>query len=163
MEDQKSLTFRLESYLMQLSDINRRWMQWLTEHESSAVSRNTMQLLAMEGSAQSLFGELAQIVADREQLLADAKLIGLDCSDLSSLARKLPAWEKPTLRNSLATARAQISNLQRLHVATWVVISQAGRFYGESMHLLLIGNHPHVYTDDRAGDLGGGRLLDASL
>ncbi|MEO8271707.1 MAG: hypothetical protein ABI557_18435, partial [Aureliella sp.] len=117
MEAEKSLTFRLESYLVQLADVNRRWTEWLAGSELAAVSQNSEGLLALQPQAETLFQELEQVIADRQQLLDDARQSGLPHSDLTSMARRLPAWDKPSLRNGLLAARQQLANLRRLHVA----------------------------------------------
>lgn len=163
MDIEKSLTFRLESYLLQLADINRRWSQWLASIELATVSRDPQSLSSLEPSASALFAELKQVVANREQLLVDAQASGLPHSDLSALARHLPAWRKAAFRASLLQARVQLSNLRRLHVATWVFISQAVSFYADSMQLLMAGAQPHVYLQSGNKDTTGGRLLDANL
>jgi hypothetical protein len=163
MEAEKSLTFRLETYLMQLADIHHRWSQWLADSEQAALSPTPDQLLALEPSAALLFQELQQILSDRQQLLNDAQQVGLAAHDLTSLAQLLPAWERPALRQSLFVARQQLTHLRRLHVAAWVLISQAFQYYRDSLQLLMVGNHPHVYQQASQTDTGGGRLLDASL
>jgi hypothetical protein len=164
MDDATSLTFRLESYLAQLADINRRWTQWLADSESAAMRQNVSELQTIEASAQPLFEELAQVVTDREELLADASRSGLACSDLKSLAVCLPAWEKPALRRSVAAARQQLAHLRRLHVATWVLTHHALQHYNGSMQLMTAGTaQRHVYTSDDKADTTGGRLLDANL
>ncbi len=163
MEAEKSLTFRLETYLVQLADVNRRWTQWLSDSELAVAGRESRQLLALESAATSLFQELQQVVVDRQQLLDDACQAGWEAPDLTSLAQCLPAWDRPALRQSLNMARWELANLRRLHVATWVLISQAVHFYNDTLQLLMVGNQPHVYQHGRPTDTGGGRLLDASL
>lgn len=178
MEAEKSLTFRLETYLVQLADINRRWTVWLNECELGVLERSNPRgqpsglLVNGEGSpenhalgstATSLFAELQQVIEDRKQILADARQAGLVAVDLTELARLLPAWDKPALRQSLLVARSQLANLRRLHVATWVLISQAFHFYSDTLQMLIVGSTPYVYQHGGQTDLGGGRLLDASL
>lgn len=163
MEAEKSLTFRLETYLVQLADVNRRWTGWLADNELAAAGQDPQVLLALEPEANSLFKELQQVVGDRQQLLQDARQSGLDAADLTSLARLLPAWDKPALRHSLALAGQQLANLRRLHVAAWVLLSQALNYYSDSLQMLMIGERPHVYQQGSQTDTGGGRLLDASL
>ena len=178
MEAEKSLTFRLETYLVQLADINRRWTVWLNDCELGVLERSNPRQqpsgLLVNGeeapenhplgsTAKSLFAELQQVIEDRKQILADARQAGLVAVDLTELARLLPAWDKPALRQSLLVARSQMANLRRLHVATWVLISQAFHFYNDTLQMLMVGSTPHVYQHGRQTDLGGGRLLDASL
>ncbi len=179
MEAEKSFTFRLETYLVQLADINRRWTEWLKDSETAALAKNsgrprvanesvaheipTPAIAALEITAKSLFAELQQAILNRQQLLSDAQQAGLAAPDLTTLARQLPAWEKPALRQSLAVARGQLANLRRLHFASWVLISQVFHYYNDSLQLLMVGNTPHVYQQGRQTDTGGGRLLDASL
>ena len=164
MEDAPALTFRLESYLLQLADINRRWTQWLSDNESAVIRQLVPDPQTLADTAQPLFDELAQAVADREKLLGDAKQCGVVCSDLQTLARSLPAWGKPALRNSIANARQQLAHLRRLHVATWVLTHQTLQLHNGSMQLMSEGNaKPHVYTTDEKSDTKGGRLLDANL
>jgi hypothetical protein len=163
MEAENSLTFRLEAYLMQLADLHRRWSRWLADSELAALGRDPKQLLALEPSAAELFQDLRQAQVDRQQLLEDARLAGLAAPDLTALAQLLPAWERPALRQSLIIAGQQLTHLRRLHVAAWVLISQACQFYRDSLQLLMVGNHPHVYQQTHPTDTSGGRLLDASL
>lgn len=66
------------------------------------------------------------------------------------------------MRSSLLAARQQLANLRRLHVATWVLLSQLLHFYQESMQLLMLGYPPHVYQSGLQVETGG-RLLDQSL
>ncbi len=163
MEVDQSLTFRLESYLRRLADVNRRWTDWLARSELAAVSQDSGKLLALQPQADVLFQELQQVIVDRQQLLDDARQNGLPHSDLTSLARRLPAWDKSNLRSSLLIARQQLANLRRLHVATWVLLSQLLHFYQDSMQMLMLGYTPHVYHSERQAETGGGRLLDQSL
>ncbi len=178
MEAEKSLTFRLETYLIQLADINRRWTTWLIDCELGALKRDYRPMQPqglldhrhaishdnpLASTANSLFAELQQVVEDRQQILIDARQAGFVAADLTALARLLPAWDKPALRQSLLAARSQLANLRRLHVASWVLISQAFHFYNDTLQMLMVGSTPYVYQHGRQTDLGGGRLLDASL
>jgi hypothetical protein len=162
MDDAKSLSFRLESYLLQLSDICRRWTEWLAGGEAAATSQNLDELRSLEPIAAQLFAELEQVLEDRRRLLADAQLTGLPHHNLNTLARHLPAWEKSTLRSAMALAGQQLSSLRRLHVATWVLLHHATQFYDGTLHLLMAGSQPHVYVTRNDSDTCGGRLLDAS-
>lgn len=74
MEAEKSLTFRLESYLVQLADINRHWSDWLAGSELAAVSRDSRKLQALQPEAEVLFQELQQVIVNRQQLLDDAQM-----------------------------------------------------------------------------------------
>lgn len=163
MEDANLLTVRLESYLTRLSAANRLWSEWLSGNELAAGDIDNLPLEALQPEAEVLFDELKQVIADRQQLLNDARQCGLPHSDLASLAQHLPAWSKPGLRTSLMLARQELANLRRLHVATWVMLNQALQYYQGSLQLLMVGNLPHVYHSHRHEETGGGRLLDQSL
>lgn len=163
MEDENSLAIRLESYLVRLSAVNSRWSEWLGGNELAAVGSASLPLQELQTEAEELFQELKQVVAVRQQLLNDARQSGLPHSDLTSLAQRLPAWRKSSLRNSLTVARQELASLRRLHVATWVMLNQALQYYQSSLQLLMVGNLPHVYHSARHEELGGGRLLDQSL
>ncbi len=168
MEAENSLTFRLESYLIQLSDVNRRWTAWLASSEQAAVSQDRAQLLALQGQAEGLFGELRQIITDRQLILDDAQQRGWSCPDLTTLAGRLSAGGKPGLRSSLSIARQHLANLRRLHIATWVLLNQAWQHCTDTLQLLMVGNQPHVYQSHshrpgKIADSDGGRLLDATL
>lgn len=164
MEDAKALTFRLELYLVRLADINRRWADWLLGSEQAIVKRDGHELQALEAGAQALFGDLKQVLSDRQALLADAERSGLPSPDLQTLAQGLPAWQKSTLRNSMAAARGQLSNLRRLHVATWVLLSHAAQFTNATLQVMMAGTTAnHVYLRNERADTGGGQLLDESL
>ncbi len=163
MEDAHLLTVRLESYLAQLSQVNRRWSEWLGGNELAAVRNEHRPIQALEPEAELLFQELKQMIAGRQQLLDDARQSGWPHSDLTALAQRLPAWSSPGLRNSLMAARQQLASLRRLHVATWVMLNQAMQHYQGSLQLLMVGNLPHVYHSHQHAETGGGRLLDHSL
>lgn len=163
MEDANSLTARLESYLTRLSATNHRWATWLNGNELAAAGSSQLPLQALQPEAEALFEELKLVIADRQQLLDDARQSGLPYSDLTSLAQRLPAWSRPSLRHSLMVARQELASLRRLHVATWVMLNQALQFYQGSLQLLMVGSLPHVYHSQRHDEVGGGRLLDQSL
>lgn len=163
MEDANVLTARLESYLARLSQVNRRWSEWLGGNELAAVDNDQRPIQALEPEAELLFEELKQVIVDRQQLLDDARHSGLPHSDLTALAQRLPAWNSSNLRDSLMAARQQLASLRRLHVATWVMLNQAMQHYQGSLQLLMVGNLPHVYHSHQHSETGGGRLLDQSL
>lgn len=163
MEDANWLTVRLEAYLVRLSEISRRWSEWLGENELAAIANEHRPLQALQPVAEQLFLELKQVIIERQQLLDGARQCGLPHNDLTSLAHCLPAWNKPSLRSSLMAARQQLANLRRLHVATWVMLNQALQYYQGALQLLMVGNLPHVYHSHRYEETGGGRLLDQSL
>ncbi len=163
MEDANLLTARLEAYLVRLSEIGGRWSEWLAGNELAAIDDDYRPLQALQPEAEALFLELKQVMLDRQQLLDDARQCGLPHNDLSALAQGLPAWNKPSLRTSLMSARQQLASLRRLHVATWVMLNQAMQYYEGALQLLMVGNLPHVYHSPRYDDAGGGRLLDQSL
>ncbi len=165
MDDVNAITFRLESYLLQLSEINRRWEDWLRTSETSAFDRpDHTQQQTLATQAESLMQELQGVNASRQAILDDAAKLGLAATDLQSLARNLPAWNRPRLRAAIATAKRQLANLRRLHVAAWVLVSQRLQFYHDSMALLMLGTvRQDVYLKTKDSDTGGGQLLDASL
>ncbi len=163
MHDANSITFRLEAYLLQLADVNQRWTQWLSRGELAVASNNRGELAEFESQATGLIGELADMLESRQQLLDDAKQIGLSYADLHSLARSLPAWGRPRLRAAVALASQQLSNLRRLHVATWLLIHQRLQLYRDSIALMMVGTTQQaVYLPTQSME-GGGQLLDASL
>ncbi len=163
MQDTNSITFRLESYLLQLSEINRRWLEWLSRGEAAAITGNIAELTEFESQATGLTAELSEIVKSRQNLLMDAQGIGLPSSDLHCLARSLPAWQRPRLRASIVAARQQLSDLRRLHAASWILLNQRLQLYRDSISLMMLGSSQQpVYLSRHALD-GGGQLLDASL
>ncbi len=164
MEETTSITLRLESYLVQLSEINRRWSEWLTGGEEAFMRSDIEHLDDLTTGAGELMGELNDVLAGRAQLLADAKQAGMPSSDLQSLARSLPAWRRPELRESVARARQQLSNLRKRHVATWVLVSHGLQFANDTMRLLTAGTSERdVYVQNQKADTSGGQLLDASV
>lgn len=163
MHDINSITFRLESYLLQLSDVNQRWTEWLGRGELAVVTGDKSGLHRFESQAAGLVNELAEMIGSRNHLLEDAKMLGLPHVDLHSLARALPAWERPRIRAAVSSAQQQLANLRRLHVATWILLHQRLQVYRDSLALLMVGTTKQsVYVATPALD-GGGQLLDASL
>lgn len=164
MHDIASLTFRLESYLLQLTDINQRWTQWLTDTELTIAKSDSQQLTEVSATSEALMAELRELLDGRARLLADANATGLEVSDIATLAQRLPAWNKAGLRESVRYARSQVNNLRRLHAATWVMLSQMLHHYGDMMKILMLGHaKTDVYLKDARTEMGGGQLLDASL
>ncbi|QDV25675.1 flagellar export chaperone FlgN [Aureliella helgolandensis] len=160
------VTLRLESYLARLSDVNHRWETWLSQGEQAIVASDHDRLQTLTPEAETLMRELQQLILVRQQLLDEAQQGGLPNSDLSSLARHLPAWQAPSaaLRQSLRKAKKQLSNLRRLHAATWVLLSQSAQYYGDMMQILMQGSaRKDVYLQSAGSDTGGGMLLDTSL
>ncbi len=163
MHDENSITFRLESYLLQLADMNQRWNHWLSLGEIAVVLGDKVKLAEFESNAVGLIGELEGMLDSRQQLLNDAQEIGLTSTDLRSLAQRLPAWNRPRLRASVANANQQLANLRRLHVATWILINQRLQLYRDSISVMMAGKMQQaVYLPTQALE-GGGLLLDASL
>lgn len=164
MDDIKSITFRLESFFVQLADINRRWTAWLQANELSIIALDTDHLRELEATAIELHDELNQAVLDRGRLLEDAGACGLPATDLESLARRLPAWQKPSLRTTVQSAKQQLALIRRLHVATWVLLHQAFQLASGNMQLMIAGHaEQHAYLPSLNSDTGGGQLLDVNL
>jgi hypothetical protein len=163
VEDVNSITFRLESYLLQLSEINHRWSEWLERNELAVFGADRRLLHEIEVEGLELMRELSGILAGRQQILDDARAHGMPANDLQSLARGLPAWNRPTFRGTVSNAKLQLENLRRLHVAIWVLITQQLYMVRDTKAILMCGTlQRDVYTTN-AMDCGGGQLLDASL
>lgn len=164
MDVQGSITFRLESYLLQLAGTNQRWTQWLSSSEQAVLAHDIQGLVTFSESSEDLMKDIKEILDNRTKLLADASDAGLPAVDLMSLARSLPAWKRPTLRQSMRRAQQQLSSLQRLHAAAWVLINDSLQFCRGTMMLMTLGQQAHdVYTAIVATDREGGQLLDANL
>lgn len=163
MEDVNSITFRLESYLLQLSEINQRWSEWLTRNELAVFGSDRRMMHEIEVEGLELMRELSGVLTGRQQILDDANATGIQADDLHSLARRLPAWNRSTFRGTVFNAKQQLANLRRLHVAIWVLITQRLYMVRDSKAILMCGTVSRdVYTNNNM-DLGGGQLLDASL
>ncbi|MEZ6135506.1 MAG: hypothetical protein R3C53_11410 [Pirellulaceae bacterium] len=164
MEDVNSITFRLESYLLRIRETNARWSAWMRSMEQAAMQADANELSEVESRAATLMDELKSFGLDRQQLLDDAAVAGLRASNLLGLARLLPAWERPSLRTAAMTAKQQLSSLRRLHVATWILISQRLQALQDSKDIMMAGAvQRSVYATGKRIDGEGGQLLDASL
>ncbi len=164
MQDAASITFRLESYLMRLSEMLHRWRQWLQQSDEAIVGRQFDQLQATSPIADQIMFDFQEMLQDRKQLLEDDDQEGYPSHDLSVLARSLPAWRKPTLRRSIAAAKSQVGQLRRLHIATWVLMHQMRQHHLDMMQILNHSeNQKSVYLTSSTTDMQGGRLLDESL
>ncbi len=159
-----SITMRLEAYLIQLTAVNQRWVDWLRRQEQSVVSLELESLQALRQEAGQLIAELSEMKSLRSTMLEDAERLGLPARNLQMLARSLPAWKKNSVRAAITSARGQLSNLRRLHVAVWVLIHQMSHFYSGSLQLLTDGatGRP-AYVRSGNVDTGGGTLLDQDL
>lgn len=156
---------RLEAYLIQLSELQRRWLQWLKETQRAANGFDTDRLLALQIEAKELGQELVQICDSRQQMLSDSQHGGWPARTLGSLAERLPAWNRPQFRAAFTKARNQLQQLKRLHISTWVMLNQSAQHYQDMTMLLTLGTtHHDVYGMDlcKSRD-GGGQLLDTSI
>lgn len=163
MNDMATLTFRLETYLVQLGEIHQRWSTWLHDIEKAVMGIDEQKLQAMTSTASGLMEELKEILAVRESLLSDARESGMKAPDLATMARGLPGWKTTKLRRAIAEAKAQLNHLRRIHFSTWVVLHQTVQHYSHITRMLTHGRaQPDVYTDTRHADNQGGRLLNAS-
>jgi|688.fasta_scaffold00671_42 hypothetical protein len=163
MDMTQTLTMRLEAYLLQLTDWNQRWQEWLTSTESAVVLNQANQLLTLQDSGQQLIENLRSITADRESILASASQSGWSASNLATLARQLPIWQRPRFRDSFEKAKRQLQHLRRLHIASWVLLGQSANYCQEVTQLLTSGStRQDVYLENSSYDTGG-QLLDAQL
>lgn len=164
MNEVATIADRIDKYLTQILDINHRWLQWLSDSERAVAKLDVDGLSALSPTADALMHELSSYLEIRADILNDARGIGLHASGLASLARSLPAGRDTGLREKLKDAQRQQARLQRLHASTWVLIRQFLNFYGNTMNLLTEGRSERAaYTPNPNSDIGGGRLLDASL
>ena len=165
MNDITTITFRLDTYLLQLSKIGDRWSTWLQNNEKALTSRSEEQLDVLQAQAKVLNEDLSAIIADRTRLLEDAATLNLHAPNLRTLARALPAWkQRQSLRAALSRAERQIEFLRRLHYSCWVLLHSQIQFYRDSLSLMMSGSSRRdVYTNTDRGDMSGGHLLDANL
>jgi hypothetical protein len=156
---------RLESYLIELSDMHQRWQNWLSSTQNAAVNVDTDRLLALQVQSEALWAELTEICTTREKMLKAAQESGWQARTLRSLAERLPAWNRPKFRAAFSIARNQMEQLKRLHIATWVLLSQSAQHCQEMTMLLTLGTtQQDVYGIDICTTRdGGGQLLDTSL
>lgn len=163
MNEVAAITFRLETFLVQLDDMHGRWTQWLGNMETALIQVDADRLTKISESASGLMDDLQGILDDRERLLADALSQGIPAADVSTLASRLPAWQKPGFRSAISAARGQIRHLKRLHYATWVLIHQTLEHTGDVMRLMARGTlRQDVYMPPQNPDSEGGQLLDTS-
>lgn len=163
MDVSHNLSTRLETYLLQLSDLNQRWQHWLNSTESAVVLNEVNQLVALQGAGQQLIENLREVTADRESILESARQAGWPASNLSVLARQLPVWQRPRFRDSFENAKRQLQHLRRLHIAAWVLLGQSASFCQQITQLISSGStRQDVYLENSASD-SGGQLLDEQL
>lgn len=159
-----TLEDRLESYLTQLMSICGRWTAWITEQEQAAVLGNYRRLEELTTAADGVLAEIQELHRVRQTLLDDAKVAGWPSTDLYTLAQALPSWANRAQRERVRTAKRQMDQLRRLHLAIWVLISHCERFASETMLLLCHGRmEASVYSATGNADTSGGHLLDAQI
>lgn len=159
-----SLAERLKTYLQELSAVNRRWTDWMSQCEQAVLRDNIQHLDELTPQASSLFQDIEGMVATRNEILQDAKQSGLAARDLQSLADRLIAELGPGIRSALRTARQQLHHLRRLHAAVWVLVSECLQTHRGTMMLLVAGHtDDHVYVQSPNADTAGGQLLDTDL
>jgi hypothetical protein len=161
----QTITMRLEAYLLQLTDVQKRWQRWLSSTLNAATNMDTDRLLVLQAEADTLGNELAEISQHRQQMLSEAQQSGWQARTLTSLAQRLPAWNRPKFRAAFSAARNQLEQLKRLHLATWVMLNQSAQHYQEMTMLLTLGTtQQDVYGMDYSKSRdGGGQLLDTSV
>ena len=156
---------QIEAYLMQLSDVQQRWQKWLSEMQRATANRDLDKLNKLQQSAEGLNQELRDLTANRQQMIDEARQSGQPVRSLRGIAERLPAWGRPRFRAAFNTARNQIEQLQRMHIATWVLVNQSVHYFQEINMLFSYGAiRNDVYDLPHSNPLeGGGQLLDASL
>ncbi len=161
----QATTMQIEAYLMQLSDVQQRWQKWLSEMQRATANRDLDKLNKLQQSADGLNQELRDLTANRQQMISEARQNGQPVRSLRGIAERLPAWGRPRFRAAFNTARNQIEQLQRMHIATWVLVNQSVHYFQEINMLFSYGAiRNDVYELPHSNPLeGGGQLLDASL
>lgn len=161
----QGITMRLEAYLLQLSDVRRRWQEWLTEMQSAAVAHDSTKLDSLHTQSKRLNDELREVVESRQRMIDEAREAGWQVRTLRNLAERLPAWNRPKFRAAFMAARNQLELLRRLHIATWVFMNQTSQHFQEITLLMSHGSLcQSVYECEHSQPLeGGGQLLDSSL
>jgi hypothetical protein len=163
MDQPQAMALRLESYLMQLSDVNRRLSGWLDRTQSAALKNQPDQLMGLQQEADTLMKDVREIVTSRQQILSSAQQAGWRVTSLGALARQLPIWKRPRFRAAFESAKQQLQQLRRLHVATWLLLGQSANYCHEVTTLLMSGTtKTDVYFANGPRETGG-QLLDAQL
>lgn len=161
----QQIAVQLESYMTDLDDITQRWQAWLEESESQSrptlLESEATERFRLEGSA--LIDEFKRLVTLREQLLAEAHHLGWRGTTLRTLGEWLPNFNPMWVRSAFETARQNLEQLRRLHVATWVALRQSADYCQDTLEIVMSGGIRSDVTIDRRQPDSGGQLLDTSL
>ena len=161
-----SLAEQIHSYLTQLDETCSRWSGWLAINEDAALRQDPKTLNSLHSSASQLNEEIQSLVKDRAQILLQGSSGPKgNASSLTTLVRELPLELQSGLHKRIQRTRRQLANLQRLHLATWLLVHQNLQYLTDMFCILTHGREvtADVYTDQRHADRGGGQLLDKAL
>ncbi|MFO0941118.1 MAG: hypothetical protein U0930_10150 [Pirellulales bacterium] len=161
-----SMTMRLETYLLQLSEVQQRWHDLLIQMQRAAQLREMIELQEMHSKADLIHGEMQELAQRRSEMIQEARESGWRVSSLRAIAEYLPAWNRPRFRSAFNTARNQGDQLRRLHIATWVLLHQTAQHYQDVSLIFMQGStRRDVYDFGQSSnnDMSGGQLLNEAL
>lgn len=161
-----SMTMRLETYLLQLSEVQQRWHDLLIQMQRAAQVREMMQLQQMQAKADLIHAEMQELAQRRSEMIGEASEAGWRVSSLRAIAERLPAWNRPRFRAAFNAARNQGDQLRRLHIATWVLLHQTAQHYQDVSLIFMQGStrrDVYDFGQPKSNDMSGGQLLNEAL
>ena len=161
-----SMTMRLETYLLQLSEVQQRWHNLLIQMQRAAQLREMMQLQDLQAEANQIHGEMQELGQRRSEMIGEARELGWRVSSLRAIAEALPAWNRPRFRAAFNAARNQGDQLRRLHIATWVLLHQTAQHYQDVSLIFMQGStrrDVYDFGQTASNDISGGQLLNEAL
>lgn len=161
-----SMTMRLETYLLQLSEVHGRWQSVLTQMQRAAQLRETLELQKLEAEVLQVQAEMQELVDRRKEMIEEARQSGWRVSSLRGVAERLPAWNRPRFRAAFNAAKNQCEQLRRIYVATWVLLHQTAQHYQDISLIFMQGSSRrdvYEFSSSSTSDMSGGQLLNEAL
>ncbi len=161
-----SMTMRLETYLLQLSEVHSRWQSVLTQMQRAAQLREPLELQKLEAEVLQVQAEMQELVDRRKEIIEEARQSGWRVSSLRGVAERLPAWNRPRFRGAFNAAKNQCEQLRRIYVATWVLLHQTAQHYQDISLIFMQGSSRrdvYEFSSSSPSDMSGGQLLNEAL
>lgn len=160
-----SMGMRLETYLLQLSEIQLRWIDCLSHMQRAAQLQDLGNLEKLQSTVELLRVEMQEQIDRRGEMISEGQQAGLRVASLRGLAERLPAWSRPRFRAAFMAVKNQADQLRRMHIATWVLLHQTQQHLQDVSLIFTQGSaRRDVYECGTTTSAEtGGHLLNTSL
>jgi len=158
----KSLSEQLEQYFAELERLYRRLKELMDRRQIALANPRALELAELNQEQSLVVEELSQLIARRENLLAQGRDQGTAASDLHELAA-LTGKESETPVKIAKKLRFDARTLARDNHALWVACQKSVFHFNHLVELIAHGGKKPLQTGTGKQTSQGGVILDASV